>query len=110
MANQTSALGYLMRLIAGIFCMILSALWICQIVLYIIIKIDGVPLFGFLNVPLVKLCDANLSFLSILIFVVMTFYLLICTVKGNFKFGLRIMILGQIHPMKKDNTYEFYII
>ena len=105
MANQTSALGYLMRLIAGIFCMILSALWICQIVLYIIIKIDGVPLFGFLNVPLVKLCDANLSFLSILIFVVMTFYLLICTVKGNFKFGLRIMILGQIHPMKKDNTY-----
>ena len=35
----------------------------------------------------------------------MTFYLLICTVKGNFKFGLRIMILGQIHPMKKDNTY-----
>ena len=35
----------------------------------------------------------------------MAFYLLITTVKGNFKFGLRIMILGQIHPMKKDNTY-----
>ena len=35
----------------------------------------------------------------------MTFYLLIATVKGNFKFGLRIMILGAIHPMKKDKTY-----
>ena len=55
--------------------------------------------------PLVALADANVSFLSILIFVVMTFYLLIVTVKGNFKFGLRIMILGSIHPMKKDNTY-----
>ena len=105
LANQTSAVGYLMRLIGGIFCMLLSVLWILQIVFYIIVKIDGKPLFTFLNVPLVKLADANVSFLSILIFVVMTFYLLIITVKGNFKFGLRIMILGQIHPMKKDKTY-----
>lgn len=105
MANQTSALGYLMQLIAGIFCMILTFLWIVQIVFYIIIRIDDRPLFTFLNVPLVALADANLSFLSIVIYIVMTFYLLIATVKGNFKFGLRIMILGAIHPMKKDKTY-----
>ena len=79
MANQTSALGYLMQLIAGIFCMILTVLWILQIIFYILIKIDGKPLYAFLNV--------------------------IITVKGNFKFGLRIMILGAIHPMKKDKTY-----
>ena len=105
LANQTSALGYLMQLIAGIFCMLLSVFWILQMVFYIIVKIDGKPLFTFLNIPLVKLADINLSFLSIIIFVVMSFYLLLCTVKGNFKFGLRIMILGQIHPMKKDKTY-----
>jgi LMBR1 domain-containing protein 1 len=105
LANQTSALGYLMQLIAGIFCMILSVIWIVQIVLYILIKIDGKPLNTFLNVPLVYLSDNNLSFLSIIIFVVFAFYLLIITVKGNFKFGLRLMCLGQIHPMKKDNTY-----
>ena len=105
LANRTSALGYLMRLIAGIFCLILSVVWILQIVLYIIIKKNGKPLFGFVNIPLVILSDKGLSFLSIIIFVILTFYLLIITVKGNFKFGLRIMILGQIHPMKKDNTY-----
>ena len=105
MANQTSALGYLMQLIAGIFCMILTLLWILQIVFYIIIRFDDKPLFTFLNVPLVALADANLSFLSIVIYIIMTFYLLIVTVKGNFKFGLRIMILGAIHPMKKDKTY-----
>ena len=105
LANQTSALGYLMQLISGIFCMILSVIWIVQIVLYILIKIDGKPLNTFLNVPLVYLSDNNLSFLSIIIFVVFAFYLLIITVKGNFKFGLRLMCLGQIHPMKKDNTY-----
>ena len=105
LANQTSALGYLLQLIAGVFCFILSFLWIIQILLYIIIKKNGRPINGFLNVPLVKLTDANLSFVAICIFTVLSLYLLLITIKGNFKFGIRIMILGEIHPMKKDNTY-----
>ena len=105
MANQTSALGYLMQLIAGIVCLLLSLVWIAQILLYIIIKKNGKPLFGFLNIPLVKLTQVNLSFVAISIFTVLSLYLLLVTIKGNFKFGLRFMILGQIHPMKKDNTY-----
>ena len=70
MANQTSALGYLLQLIAGIFCLILTVLWILQIVFYILVKIDDKPLFRFLNVPLVALADANVSFIAIIIFVV----------------------------------------
>ena len=105
MANQTSALGYLLQLIAGIFCIILSILWIFQILLYIIIKKDGRPINGFLNVPLVALTEKNLSFLAICIFTVLSLYLLLITIKGNFKFGIRFMFLGEIHPMKKDNTY-----
>ena len=105
MANQTSALGYLLKLIAGIICIILSLLWILQIIFYILIRKNGKPFFTFLNVPLVKLTDVNLSFLSICIFTVLSLYLLLITIKGNFKFGLRIMLLGEIHPMKKDNTY-----
>jgi LMBR1 domain-containing protein 1 len=105
LANQTSALGYLLQLISGIFCFILSLLWIVQILLYIIIKKNGRPIHGFLNIALVKLTDFNLSFLAICLFTVLSLYLLLITLKGNFKFGLRIMILGQIHPMKKDNTY-----
>ena len=93
-ANKTSALGYLMSLIGGIFFLLITVIWIVQIVLYIIIKKDGKPLFGFLNIPLVILSDKGLSFLSIIIFVIMAFYLLITTVKGNFKLGLRIIILG----------------
>ena len=105
MANQTSALGYLLQLIAGIFCIILSILWIFQILLYILIKKDGRPINGFLNVPLVVLTEKNLSFLAICIFTVLSLYLLLITIKGNFKFGIRFMFLGEIHPMKKDNTY-----
>ena len=82
-----------MSLIGGIFFMLLTLIWILQIVLYIIIK-NGKSLFGFLNMPLVILSDKSLSFLFIIIFVIMDFYLLITTVKGNFKLGLRIIILG----------------
>lgn len=31
---------------------------------------------------------------------IVSFYLLWCVVKGNFKFGLRIPLLMTIHPMK----------
>ena len=105
LANRTSALGYVLQLIAGIICIILSILWIVQIFLYIIIKKNGQPLYPFLNVPLVVLTDNNCSFLAICLFTIFSFYLLICTVKGNVKFGIRLMCLGQIHPLKKDNTY-----
>ena len=104
-ANQTSALGYLLQLIAGIFCFILSLLWIAQILLYIIITKNGRPIHQFLNIALVKLTDLNLSFLAICLFIVLSLYLLLITIKGNFKFGLRIMLFVEIHPMKKDNTY-----
>ena len=76
-ANKTSALGYLMSLIGGIFFLLITVIWIVQIVLYIIIKKDGKPLFGFLNIPLVILSDKGLSFLSIIILVIMAFYLLV---------------------------------
>ena len=105
MANQTSALGYLIQLLAGFFCLILSFTWIAQILLYIILKKNGKPISTFLNIPLVKLTKVNLSFIAISIFTVLSLYLLLITIKGNFKFGLRFMLFGQIHPMKKDNTY-----
>jgi LMBR1 domain-containing protein 1 len=31
---------------------------------------------------------------------VFAFYLLLCVIKGNFKFGLRVPFLFEIHPMK----------
>ena len=45
--------------------MILSLLWILQIIFYILIRKNGKPFFTFLNVPLVKLTDVNLSFVAI---------------------------------------------
>lgn len=104
-ASETSALNYLIQLIAGIIFLIISLLWIAQIVLYIILRPNGKPLSTFLNIPLVSLTDHNFSFLSIVIFTIFTLYLLLATIKGHLKFGLRVVCLDVVHPLKKDNTY-----
>ena len=103
--NQTSAMFYLLKLVAGILFFILSLLWIIQIVLYVLLQKNGQPFHKFLNIPLVKLTNVNLSFLAISIYILFSFYLLLITIKGHYKFGIRFRFLGELHAMKKDNSY-----
>ena len=49
--------------------------------------------------------DHDVAFLSFLIFSILSLYLLFCVIKGNFKFGVRILCCWEIFPMKKDGTY-----
>lgn len=66
----------------------------------------GVPIFTFLDSPLVSLQQtAGLGFLSVAIYSVLVLYLQGCAVKGNITFGLRIPFIISFHPMKKDRTY-----
>ena len=44
-------------------------------------------------------------FYHFFIFAILCLYLLFCLIKGNFKFGVRILCCWSIHPMKKDKTY-----
>ena len=67
LANETSALGYLIKLILGVFAGLVSILWVLQIVVYIVIKPNGKPLANLLNSPLVGLYESGVGFLSILI-------------------------------------------
>jgi hypothetical protein len=67
--------------------------------LYFVIKINGQPVYPFLNNLLTALTEANVAFLSTAFFAIFCLYLLWATVKGNIKFGLR-MLCFTIHPMK----------
>ncbi|MCQ2821199.1 MAG: LMBR1 domain-containing protein [archaeon] len=92
-------------LIVGILCLIVSGVWVFQIVVYVVLKTQGKALYQGLNVLLVYMTDKGISFVAIGIFAIMCMYLLLCTMKGNLKFGVRFFILGSIHPMKKNETY-----
>ena len=103
-SGKTILEAYL-NLFGGILCLLVTALWIFQIFVYVICRKDGKALYQGLNVLLVFLTEKNISFVAIGIFSVMCMYLLLCTMKGNLKFGVRFFILGSIHPMKKNQTY-----
>jgi len=87
--------GYYGQLLAGIVCTVMSLLWVAQAVTNLMMP---EPPTGLLSDFFVSLDSGALPFGSIL-FGIFAMYLLICMYKGNFKFGMRIFIGFEIHPM-----------
>ncbi len=73
--------------------------------LYFVINLNGIPIYPFLNNLLTALVENNVGFLSTAFFALFCLYLLWATIKGNIKFGLRVMLCWAVHPMKKNETY-----
>jgi hypothetical protein len=73
---------------------------------YIYIKqTQGTPTSLFLNDLLTWASKSSgFALLGVIFLSVFAFYLYFCILKGNFKFGLRFMIM-EIHPMKMGGTY-----
>ena len=105
MLDRKSVLGYYCNMIFGVIFMIVSLIWVAHFLLYVIITPNGKPVTRGINILLVYLTEHNVSFVAIGIFAFLCIYLLLATIKGNFKFGVRVLILGSIHPMKKNETY-----
>ena len=96
---------YYLLIPLGILATILTLLWIIQFICSYFIRKNGRPRYPFLARMYVFLNDHHCAFLSFLIFSILSLYLLLCVIKGNFKFGVRILCCWEIFPMKKDGTY-----
>eukprot|EP00927_Polykrikos_kofoidii_P085490 TRINITY_DN9316_c1_g1_i1.p1 TRINITY_DN9316_c1_g1~~TRINITY_DN9316_c1_g1_i1.p1 ORF type:complete len:527 (+),score=81.84 TRINITY_DN9316_c1_g1_i1:163-1743(+) len=97
----------IMKLFLGIFCAILSFLWILHILLYIVSKQltpDNKPVTIFLNALLSVLESTGFYPIPVSVFAVFTLYLLLCVVRGCLKFGMRVFFLFSIHPMRRQST------
>ena len=86
------------NLLTGICCIIVSLAWLIHICLYMV---PAVPVHPFLNDLLNTF--SNIPELGSVFVGLFSFYLLICVVKGNFKFGMRFLLVS-IHPMEYGNT------
>ena len=98
--NDEWVLKYWLGLFAGIICLIISLAWFIHILVYFIAKPNGQPLHPFLNNLLTYLVEANVAFLATAFFAMFCLYLLLAVIKGNVKFGLRILLCMAVHPMK----------
>jgi len=103
--NDEWVLKYWLGLFVGIICLLISLAWFIHILLYFIIMPNGQPINGFLNNLLVFLVNNNVSFLATAFFTIFCLYLLLAAIKGNVKFGLRVLLCWAVHPMKKNETY-----
>ena len=102
--QETGVLKLFLSLFLGILSAIVTFLWVLQLIIHVVVRPNGKPFSRGLNAMLIYFTERNLSFISIGIFVIFCLYLLLCAMKGNFKFGLRFPFIGSIHPMKKDDT------
>lgn len=90
----------------GVFFSIISLILWLHILIFEATKYDArIPSNPFLNNMLIGLDKGNAGFLAALLFAAMMVYLLFCTIKGNFKCGLRIPFLISLHPMKVNETF-----
>jgi len=87
-------------LILGICAFIVSLFWVLHIILYVLPKDPVTP---FLN-SYFQWFDKWFPLFGVLSVAIFSFYLLICALKGCFKFGLRFLFF-QVHPMKLNKTY-----
>jgi hypothetical protein len=94
------ALLYWLGLFLGIICILLSLCWVAQIITQFIIIPDGKPIHPLINELFIFFTENNISFLAFFFFSMFCIYLLLATVKGNVKFGLRIFCCWTLHPMK----------
>ena len=97
--NYNPLIPYI-SLLLGICACIISFFWFIHIIVYVY---PDPPLAPFLN-NYFKFFDGWFPLFGTLSVALFTLYLLVCAVKGCFKFGIRFFFF-HIHPMKPGKTY-----
>lgn len=95
-----------LKLLLGIICLAMTLSWIIQIISWT--QLSVIDSTGALGYPMwnyaMSAMDGVWIFFGVFFFFIFTFYLELCVIKGNFKFGIRIPWLFALHPMKQNGT------
>jgi len=94
-----TVIGYFMNFAGGIIAAGLSAMWLLHILLYMFLDPPLTPL---LNTMFIQM-DEVFGLFGTAAFAVFCFYLVLVTLKGNFKLGLNFLFFS-VHPMSPGNT------
>jgi LMBR1 domain-containing protein 1 len=91
-------------LILGIISISISLSWLVHIAIYMLPDTPPTP---FLNNMFISLQTAISGFplFGVIAFSIYCLYLLWCTIKGAFRFGMRIPFCMKVYPMEVGNTY-----
>lgn len=96
---------YLISLLLGFIFVIVSILWVIQLIFHLLLEQEGVASKQFIDGLLKALENSIFSFLSIILLTGFGAYLMFCTLIGNLKLGFRIAGIIQLYAMKPNYTY-----
>mmetsp|Transcript_24368 Transcript_24368/g.39232 ORF Transcript_24368/g.39232 Transcript_24368/m.39232 type:complete len:534 (+) Transcript_24368:160-1761(+) len=91
---------YWVKLVLAILGASMSLMWLIHICVYIL---PNEPVHPFLNNLFIGLTVPGFPLFGVLAFSFYSFWLLLCVIKGNFRFGLRIACC-RVFPMEFQNT------
>ena len=102
--NKIEPWSHYLRFAFSIVLIIMTLIWIIHIFLWILVKPAGDPVNPFLNTMLEKLRKSKIEFFSTAIFVTLFLYLILATLKGNSKFGIRFAWVTY-NSMRPNRTF-----
>lgn len=102
--SKNHPLVYWVSLFFGILTGLFSLVWCIQLGGTTIYK-NKQPAFPFIDTFLVDLSAGPVNFLAVAIYSGMVLYMLLCAIKGNIVFGVRIPYVISVHTMKLNKTY-----
>lgn len=95
---------YVFKLILGIVLFLLTIVFIVHIFVWVLVRPGGNPKHPFFNNMLEGMRKGHVQFLSTAVFAGIAVYLLLATIKGNIKFGLRFFCV-TFYPIRPNETF-----
>ncbi len=90
---------YALSLIAGLIFILCSIFLVIHIMVFMIIKTNGLPLDPFLNTLLNTIEDSKASVFATVLFALIGYYMMFAAIKGNVRIGMRFFCV-TFYPLK----------
>lgn len=97
-------LVYVLKLILGIICIVISLILMIHIFCYLLLKVDGRPVHPFINNLLEGLENSKVSVLATILFAFIGYYMMFAAMKGNVRVGMRVLCF-TFYPLLPNETF-----
>ncbi len=97
-------LVYVLKLLLGIICIVISLILMIHIFCYLLLKVDGRPVHPFINNLLEGLENSKVSVLATILFAFIGYYMMFAAMKGNVRVGMRVLCF-TFYPLLPNETF-----
>jgi LMBR1 domain-containing protein 1 len=102
--HKVEPLVYVIKLILGILCIIISLIIMIHIFCYLLLKVNGRPVHPFFNNFLEALENSKVSVLATIVFAFIGYYMMLAAIKGNVRVGMRLLCF-TFYPLLPNETF-----